>query len=106
MKVPVRTIALAWPLVLIATEASMTRLQEKARGHTKQAVGQMIGDDQLVLEGKDQVRKADGEESSRHSDHGIVRDEKAEEQPKDKQRAQTVHSAKPARQNSKTRKNV
>lgn len=37
----------------------MTRLQEKAQGHTKQAVGQMIGDDELVLEGKDQVRKAD-----------------------------------------------
>ena len=69
----------------------MTRLQDKAQGHTKQAVGQMIGDDQLVLEGKDQVRKADGEEASRHSDHGIVRNEKGEEQPKDKQRAQTAH---------------
>jgi hypothetical protein len=26
-----------------------------------------------------------------HSDHGIVKDKKGEEQPKDKQRAQTVH---------------
>jgi hypothetical protein len=26
-----------------------------------------------------------------HSDHGIVKDKKAEEQPRDKQRAQTVH---------------
>ncbi|MDN5004423.1 hypothetical protein ACFQZO_26615 [Bradyrhizobium sp. GCM10027634] len=26
-----------------------------------------------------------------HSDHGIVRDKRAEEQPRDKQRAQTVH---------------
>ena len=69
----------------------MTRLQEKAQGHTKQAVGQMIGDDELVREGKDQVRKAGGEAASRHSDHGIVRDEKGEEQPKDKQRAQTAH---------------
>ena len=68
----------------------MSRIQEKAQGATKQAVGQMIGDDELVLEGKDQVRKADGE-ASRHSDHGIVRDEKAEEQPKDKQRAQAAH---------------
>ena len=67
----------------------MTRIQEKAQGHTKQAVGQMVGDDKLVLEGKDQVRKADGEE--RHSDHGIVSNEKAEDQPKDKQRAQTAH---------------
>jgi hypothetical protein len=29
--------------------------------------------------------------SKRYSDHGIVKDEKAEEQPKDKRRAQTVH---------------
>jgi hypothetical protein len=69
----------------------MTRIQEKAQGHTKQAVGQMLGDDKLVLEGKDQVRKAEAEQTSRHSDHGIVRNEKAEEQPKDKQRAQTAH---------------
>jgi uncharacterized protein YjbJ (UPF0337 family) len=73
----------------------MTRIQEKAQGHTKQAVGQMVGDDKLVLEGKDQVRKAQGEQkaeqTSRHSDHGIVRNEKAEQQPKDKQRAQTAH---------------
>ncbi|PIT01856.1 hypothetical protein TSA1_14530 [Bradyrhizobium nitroreducens] len=26
-----------------------------------------------------------------HSDHGIVRDKRAEEQPRDKQRAQSVH---------------
>jgi hypothetical protein len=69
----------------------MTRIQEKAQGHTKQAVGRMIGDDKLVLEGKDQVRQADGEPASRHSDHGIVRNEKGEEQPKDKQRAQAAH---------------
>ncbi|MGN6310182.1 MAG: hypothetical protein ACTHNN_11565 [Xanthobacteraceae bacterium] len=29
--------------------------------------------------------------SKRYSDHGIVKDEKAEEQPKDKRRAQSVH---------------
>jgi uncharacterized protein YjbJ (UPF0337 family) len=66
----------------------MTRIQERAQGHTKQAIGQMVGDDKLVLEGKDQVRKAEAEQTS---DHGIVRNEKAEEQPKDKQRAQTAH---------------
>jgi hypothetical protein len=84
----------------------MTRLQEKAQGHTKQAVGQMIGDDQLVLEGKDQVRKAEGEQASRHSDHGIVRNEKGEEQPKDKQRAQAAHKtdAKDAVSRDATRK--
>ncbi|MDD1526580.1 MULTISPECIES: hypothetical protein [Bradyrhizobium] len=30
-----------------------------------------------------------------HSDHGIVKDERAEEQPRDKQRAQSVHKADP-----------
>jgi uncharacterized protein YjbJ (UPF0337 family) len=74
------------PLVDVATEVHMTRLQEKAQGATKQAVGQTIGDDKLVLEGKDQVRKAEGEpkseKTSGHSDHGIVRNEKGEEQPK------------------------
>jgi hypothetical protein len=27
-----------------------------------------------------------------HSDHGIVKDKRAEDQPRDKQRAQTVHN--------------
>ncbi|RTE94164.1 MULTISPECIES: hypothetical protein [Bradyrhizobium] len=30
-----------------------------------------------------------------HSDHGIVKDKRAEEQPRDKQRAQSVHKADP-----------
>jgi hypothetical protein len=30
-----------------------------------------------------------------HSHHGIVKDQRAEEQPSDKQRAQTVHKADP-----------
>jgi len=30
-----------------------------------------------------------------NSNHGIVRDERGEEQPRDKQRAQTVHKADP-----------
>jgi len=30
-----------------------------------------------------------------HSDHGIVKDKRAEEQPRDKQRAQSVHKAEP-----------
>jgi uncharacterized protein YjbJ (UPF0337 family) len=40
-------------------EVYMARLQEKARGRTKQAVGQMIGDDKLVLEGKEEERRAE-----------------------------------------------
>lgn len=36
-----------------------------------------------------------------HSDHGIVKDAKAEDQPKDKQRARTAHSTKPDKSVSK-----
>jgi uncharacterized protein YjbJ (UPF0337 family) len=43
-------------------EACMTKLQEKAQGRTKQAVGQIVGDDKLVQEGKQQVRKAEKSE--------------------------------------------
>jgi uncharacterized protein YjbJ (UPF0337 family) len=68
----------------------MTRLREKAQGHTKQVIGQMVGDDRLVVEGQQQVRDAEGEQAGRHSDHGIVKDEKADEQPRDKKRAQTA----------------
>jgi hypothetical protein len=47
----------------------MTRLREKAQGHTKQVIGQMIGDDRLVVEGQQQIRDAEGERAERHSDH-------------------------------------
>ena len=80
----------------------MSKFHEKVEGRTKQFVGQMIGDDQLVREGKTQERKAEDDRSGRgdqsaphqemaHSDQGIVKDQKASEQPKDKERAQLVH---------------
>jgi uncharacterized protein YjbJ (UPF0337 family) len=37
----------------------MSTFREKAQGRTKQMVGQMIGDDQLVEEGQKQERKAE-----------------------------------------------
>ena len=37
----------------------MTRIREKAQGRTKQIVGQMVGDELLVEEGKEQERHAD-----------------------------------------------
>jgi len=37
----------------------MTKVREKAQGRTKQIVGQMVGDELLVEEGKQQERKAD-----------------------------------------------
>jgi uncharacterized protein YjbJ (UPF0337 family) len=44
-------------------EHGMSRLQKKAEGRTKQIVGQMIGDDRLVDEGKDEERRADDEDA-------------------------------------------
>ena len=37
----------------------MSTFREKAQGHTKQMVGQMIGDQQLVEEGKQQAQEAE-----------------------------------------------
>jgi uncharacterized protein YjbJ (UPF0337 family) len=50
----------------------MSRLQEKAQAKTRQAIGQMIGDDRLVLEGKEQERHA--EERQRDADENASAD--------------------------------
>ena len=60
----------------------MTKLREKARGQVKQAVGQVVGDDQLVLEGKKQQSHAEPA-----SDPSDQRGSKKEE-PNDKSRMQ------------------
>src|SRR5205085_7673533 len=88
---------------------AMSKFREKAEAQTKQIIGQMLGDEQLVEEGQEQLRHADeggGDRDSWHreqsgmpkqhpprageTDQGIVRDERAQEQPKDKERAQRV----------------
>jgi uncharacterized protein YjbJ (UPF0337 family) len=46
-------------------EIHMTRLQEKAQGRIKQVVGQLIGDDKLVLEGKAEERRSDAVEKAK-----------------------------------------
>jgi hypothetical protein len=38
-----------------------------------------------------------------HSDHGIVKDKRAEDQPRDKQRAQSVHKTDPHKTDSPSR---
>ena len=74
----------------------MSKFQVKAEAQTKQIIGQMLGDDLLVEEGKEQLREAFEPESSanrqddRKHDQGIVRDERGQEQPRDKDRAQRV----------------
>jgi len=42
----------------------MTKFREKAQGRTKQIIGQMIDDDKLVQEGKEQERQAEKETES------------------------------------------
>jgi uncharacterized protein YjbJ (UPF0337 family) len=50
----------------------MNKIREKAQGRTKQIVGQMVGDELLVQEGKEQEREADehdeGDEDREPSD--------------------------------------
>jgi len=69
----------------------MSKFQQKAEAQTKQIIGQMLGDQLLVEEAREQQRRATEPESTagRH-DQGIVRDERGQEQPRDKERAQRV----------------
>jgi hypothetical protein len=72
----------------------MSKFQQKAEAQTRQIIGQMLGDELLVEEGKQQERQATEPERGRHDqgrhDRGIVRDERGQEQPRDKERAQRV----------------
>jgi hypothetical protein len=73
----------------------MSKFQQKAEAQTKQIIGQMLGDEQLVEEALEQQRQASepdstGERQDQGHDQGIVRDERGQEQPKDKERAQRV----------------
>ena len=90
----------------------MSKFREKAEAQTEEIIGQMLGDELLVREGQERSRKAEEEsapsddqraggkrelergmpQSPRASreDQGIVLDERGQEQPKDKARAQQV----------------
>ncbi|MCA6117226.1 hypothetical protein J6524_20460 [Bradyrhizobium sp. WSM 1738] len=72
----------------------MSKFHEKAEAQTKQIIGQMLGDELLVREGKEQQRQASEAPSpggkDGDNDQGIVRDERGQEQPRDKERAQRV----------------
>jgi uncharacterized protein YjbJ (UPF0337 family) len=55
----------------------MTAVREKAQGYTKQIIGEMIGDELLVREGKEQQQQAEEPSevsSSAHSDRIPVED--------------------------------
>ena len=66
----------------------MSKFQQKAEAQTKQIIGQMLGDELLVQEGKREGTEP--EPSAGGHDQGIVRDERGQEQPRDKERAQRV----------------
>jgi hypothetical protein len=69
----------------------MSKFHERVEAQTKQVIGQMLGDELLVQEGKKQQEKATGSgPSDSGHDQGIVRDERGQEQPADKERAQHV----------------
>ena len=69
----------------------MSKFQQKAEAQTKEIIGQMLGYQLLVEEAREQQRRATKPESGGdHRDQGIVRDERGQEQPKDKERAQRV----------------
>jgi hypothetical protein len=72
----------------------MSKFQQKAEARTKQIIGQMLGDELLVEEGKAQQREATepgrGHQDEGGRDQGIVRDARGQEQPRDKERAQRV----------------
>jgi hypothetical protein len=72
----------------------MSKFQQKAEAQTKQIIGQMLGDQLLVEEGKEQQRQATEPARGHHDDgghdQGIFRDERGQEQPRDKERAQHV----------------
>ena len=69
----------------------MSKFHQKAEAQTKQIIGQMLGDELLVQEGKAQQREAtELEPNAGGNDQGIVRDERGQEQPRDKERAQRV----------------
>jgi len=72
----------------------MSKFQQKAEAQTKQIIGQMLGDELLVQEGRAQQREATepgrGHPDQGGRDQGIVRDERGQEQPRDKERAQRV----------------
>jgi hypothetical protein len=72
----------------------MTKFKEKAQGQVKQAVGQMVGDEQLVSEGKKQRRDAErGPDKS--GENASASQERQKDKDKDP-RAQKTNVNKPA----------
>jgi hypothetical protein len=69
----------------------MTRFHDRAEAQTKGTNGQMLGVEKLAQKSRTQQQEAiePGSSDDGH-DQGIVRDERGQEQPRDKERAQRV----------------
>ena len=67
----------------------MTKLQEKAQAQVKQMVGQMIGDEKLVLEGQEQQEKTE-------RDPNVAEQQGQQERRKDKAPSAKKKPADPA----------
>jgi hypothetical protein len=68
----------------------MTKSQPKAEVRTKPIVGQTSGEELPKKGKKPQLDVTDSESVKGGNDQGIVRDERGQEQPRDKERAQHV----------------
>jgi uncharacterized protein YjbJ (UPF0337 family) len=66
-EVPTGNIRKARALIWERWSTQMSRLQKKVQAVTKQTVGQMIGDDRLIEEGREQERHADEERQDAHA---------------------------------------
>ena len=74
----------------------MSQPKDSIDGTTKELVGEILGDGRLAAEGARQ--KAEGDESmTQPPDQGITRAGRGEEQPQDKERAQTAPKTPPGR---------
>jgi hypothetical protein len=69
----------------------MSKFHDKAEAQTKRIIGQMLGDELLVREGREQFDQATTSAPSASGKHQrIVRDERGQEQSPDKEWAQRV----------------
>jgi len=68
----------------------MTKSQPKAEVRTKPIVGQTSGEELPKQGKKPQLDVTDSESAKGGNDQGIIRDERGQEQPRDKERAQHV----------------
>jgi imidazoleglycerol phosphate synthase glutamine amidotransferase subunit HisH len=59
----------------------MSKFQQKVEAQTKQIIGEMLGDQLLVEEGKEQQRQATDQG---HHDQGLLRDERGQERSRDR----------------------